>query len=104
MNIFRTRWVRIPFGVVLVAYLVTAAFGVPAVHRQVRQDAEEYHQRVPQVSAVVRFFYTFPLLPGLILCRYDLGDGAFAMEGHRKIFLFIFGKPHEVHRSVVWIS
>src|SRR4051812_32063073 len=62
MRIFRPKRFRLVIAGIIGAYVITALVGIPAVHRRVRLEAEEYHKRVPDVSPLVWFHYTLPVL------------------------------------------
>ena len=103
MKIMRTRWFKVAASVLVTAYLLSAVFGIPVVKRHVRADAEAHHQS-RGISSEVDFLCTFPLLPGVVVCRYNLGSGELTQEGRLKVFLVAFGPPHVVFQRMLWIS
>jgi hypothetical protein len=102
MRIVRSRWFKIGATVVFAAYLVTAFFGVPGVHRQILREIAEYNEKMPQVSATANFRYTFPCLPGLVLSRWDVYKAGVPWEGYRDFYyVTFFNAPRLVRRTIL---
>lgn len=92
-------------AVMVMAYILTALIGIPVVHRRIRMEAQDYFRRVPDVEPVVWFHYTLPILPGVIVCSYDIGNhNAFGDKGEFKAFLLVLFYPRQIYMRRLWES
>ena len=109
MKLFRARWFRISASVVFVAYFATAVLAVRPIHRELRKCAVVLDMQTGKPAedlvTMVRFRYTFPILPALVICRWDFichgNDGSTLIQENRSLFFVRFTNPYEIQRKLI---
>jgi hypothetical protein len=107
---------RIAASILVLLYLLTGIFGVPAVQRQLREQGARHYtyyqtlvatgsaEPTPLSESEVTFHATFPLLPAVVACYYDSVVGPLDGECYIAVFWVARGKPYRLFDYVVWIS
>ncbi len=105
-----SRWLRVFFAALFAAYVVTWAWGVPAVITAIVENdmnanarAAEYYEE-PWKDIDITVSFAFPLVPGLIVAHHSHEGGKLHGWGGWKVYLWYGTGETQVYERVTWVT
>ncbi len=96
------QWIRWP---VVAGYVVTAAFGCPAVHNSLGRSMLSGRAELgmlPRCLPELDTYVAVPLLPGLVLSYVEAGDGCGTVGGGFLVHLWDGGAVRQLATFPLW--